>query len=40
MVAQWQGALLLWAFAPDQPLDVFVRRHLERFLASAGPRGR
>lgn len=34
MVAQWQGALLLWAFAPDAPVDEFVRAHLEKFVAT------
>lgn len=32
MVAQWQGALLLWGFSPDGAVDVFVRDHLERFV--------
>lgn len=34
MIAQWQGALLLWAFSPEERLDVFIRDHLERFLRS------
>lgn len=32
MVAQWQGALLLWGFSPDGAVDLFVRDHLERFV--------
>lgn len=38
MVAQWQGALVLWAFAPDSPVDAFVRRHLEGFVAAVTDR--
>jgi AcrR family transcriptional regulator len=30
MVAQWQGALLLWGFSPEGAVDLFVREHLER----------
>lgn len=32
MVAQWQGALLLWGFGGEGAVDEFVRRHLERFV--------
>jgi AcrR family transcriptional regulator len=32
LVAQWQGALLLWAFSPEGQLDVFVQQHLTRFV--------
>lgn len=34
MVAQWQGALLLWGFGGGGRVDEFVRRHLERFVAA------
>ncbi len=34
MIAQWQGALLLWGFSPDEPLSGFIRGHLEIFLRS------
>ncbi|MET0385320.1 MAG: helix-turn-helix domain-containing protein [Polyangiales bacterium] len=34
LVAQWQGALVLWAFAPREPLPNFIRGHLERYLAA------
>lgn len=37
LVAQWQGALLLWAFAPTQPVHRFVRTHLSRFLETLMP---
>jgi AcrR family transcriptional regulator len=36
LVAQWQGALLLWAFAPTQPLERFMRAHLRAFLKTLG----
>lgn len=32
LVAQWQGALLLWAFSPTERLDRFVAGHMEQFL--------
>jgi AcrR family transcriptional regulator len=32
MLAQWQGALVLWAFAPEDRLDSFIGEHLERYL--------
>lgn len=34
MVAQWQGALLLWGFSPEGRVETFVRGHLERFVAA------
>ena len=35
MVAQWQGALLLWGFSPGGGgLDAFIRDHLRRFVAA------
>ena len=37
LVAQWQGALLLWAFAPTKPVDRYVRGHLSRFLETFMP---
>jgi AcrR family transcriptional regulator len=38
MIAQWQGALLLWGFSPDERLSAFIREHLERFLRAQGLR--
>ena len=38
LVAQWQGALLLWAFSPTKPVDHYVRAHLSHFLATFMPR--
>ncbi len=32
MIAQWQGALLLWGFSPGGDLGAAIRVHLERFL--------
>lgn len=32
LIAQWQGALTLWAFSPTKPVDRYVRAHLSRFL--------
>lgn len=32
MVAQWQGALLLWGFGGESTVDEFARRHLENFV--------
>jgi hypothetical protein len=37
LFAQWQGALLLWAFAPSKPVDRYVRAHLSRFLEAFVP---
>lgn len=36
MIAQWQGAILLWGFSPQARLDDFVREHLRRFLCRVG----
>jgi AcrR family transcriptional regulator len=40
LVAQWQGALLLWAFAPTKPVQHFMRAHLTRFIETRVPRAR
>jgi AcrR family transcriptional regulator len=37
LVAQWQGALLLWAFSPTKPVPRFVGGHLSRFLETVMP---
>ena len=40
LIAQWQGALILWAFAPTKPVDRYVRGHLSRFLEAFMPQAR
>jgi AcrR family transcriptional regulator len=37
LIAQWQGALLLWAFAPTTPVPRYVRGHLSRFIETFMP---
>ena len=32
MASHWQGSLLWWAFEPDDRLDVYVNRSLDRFV--------
>lgn len=37
LATQWQGSLLWWGFEPREPVEVHVRKALERFVESILP---